>query len=171
MKEPHTWTQRSPFGALLISAGPSGVHSVELTGKRRRDTPLDPGAPKSVREISAAFERYFQGDAHALDVIPVDLSAVRSEFRRTVLATLHKLVGPGETITYGELAMVAGRPGAARAVGSTMANNPAPIIVPCHRVLASDGTLGGYGGGLDMKRALLHIEGSPTPAREKRRAR
>jgi len=76
-----------------------------------------------------------------------------------VLTTLREAVPPGATISYGELAELVGHPGAARAVGTTMATNPVPIILPCHRVLASDGTLGGYGGGLDMKRELLGIEG------------
>jgi len=91
--------------------------------------------------------------------VPVDLGAVTSPFRRRVLETLHREVEYGETVSYGELAVMAGRPGAARAVGSAMATNPVPIVVPCHRVLAAGGRIGGYGGGLDVKRSLLAIEG------------
>ena len=109
--------------------------------------------------IAAAFERYFDGDAHAIDKLEVDLTDLNSEFQRKVLTTLRKAVPAGVTITYSELAELVGHAGAARAVGTTMATNPVPIILPCHRVLASDGTLGGYGGGLDMKRKLLSIEG------------
>jgi methylated-DNA-[protein]-cysteine S-methyltransferase len=84
-----------------------------------------------------------------------------SPFRRAVWeATRHIL--PGQTCSYGELAAQVGRPGAARAVGQAMARNPWPIIVPCHRVVASDGGLGGYGGGLDMKKRLLALERSAS---------
>jgi methylated-DNA-[protein]-cysteine S-methyltransferase len=79
-----------------------------------------------------------------------------------VLETLRREVPWGETVTYGELALMAGAPGAARAVGTTMATNPVPLVVPCHRVVASGGRIGGYGGGLHgvaTKRTLLAREG------------
>ena len=166
----YTWTQPSPFGELIIRAGAKGVRSIEFHGGRsaKRGPASVASLPAQCREISRAFARYFDGDARALLGIPVDLSAVRSDFRRTVLTTLRNLIGPGQTTTYGKLAAAAGRPGTARAVGSAMAQNPVPIIVPCHRVLASDGTLGGYGGGLEMKRALLRIEGANVRARRRR---
>ena len=150
------------------------MYSVILRGsKQARREPHTKGlpstAPREFRTVGKAFERYFAGDAHALDGIKVDLGDVRSEFQRTVLTTLRELIGPGMTTSYGELAAAAGRPRAARAVGATMANNPVPIIVPCHRVLASDGTLGGYGGGLDMKRHLLRLEGASMRPERKRR--
>jgi methylated-DNA-[protein]-cysteine S-methyltransferase len=154
----YTWTQQTPYGTLVISAGKEGVTAVDLHGKKSRRS-LNGDAPAAVRRIATAFGRYFDGDAHALDRVPVDLSRAKNEFHRTVLDTLHKLVGPGKTISYGELAAAVGHPGAARAVGSAMANNPVPVVVPCHRVLAANGTLGGYGGGLEMKRGLLEIEG------------
>lgn len=165
MNTTQTWKQPSPFGELIIAAGPQGVSFVGLRGARKHKRVRTLGRPAATppaarRSIAAAFERYFDGDAHALDRVPVDLDGVPSEFQRTVLTTLRDLVAPGATISYAELAEMAGRPGAARAVGSTMANNPVPIIVPCHRVLASDGTLGGYGGGLEMKRRLLKLEGA-----------
>jgi methylated-DNA-[protein]-cysteine S-methyltransferase len=163
-----TWTQKSPFGGLIISAGERGVSHVHLNGARHAGRTVrvehnGSPAPKAQRAVSAAFERYFAGDAQALDKLPVDLSGVTSDFQRAVLETLRKLVKPGMTMSYGELAAAAGWPGAARAVGATMANNPVPLIVACHRVLASDGTLHGYGGGLDMKRALLTMEGVELP--------
>ena len=174
MNNTYTWTQKSPFGKLTISAGPTGVYSLLLNGaKHAGPTPrverLPSPAPRQVRAISSAFERYFAGSAHALDSIPVDLSGVKGEFQRAVLETLRTLVGPGATMSYGELAAAAGRPGAARAVGYAMAHNPVPLIVPCHRVLASDGTLGGYGGGLEMKRRLLRIEGVELASGRRRR--
>ena len=92
---------------------------------------------------------------------PVDLSTL-PPFRRAALAALRR-VGRGRTVTYAELARLAGTPGAARAAGSACANNPVPLWVPCHRVLASGGRIGGFSGGLKVKRALLELEGAPRP--------
>lgn len=160
-----TWTQKSPFGDLIISVGKDGVSYIQLGGaKRSKRRPHIDGVakrpPAGAREISSALAKYFAGDGHALDRLQVDLTNVPNEFQRTVLTTLRRIVRPGMTISYGELAEVVGHPGAARAVGTAMANNPVPLILPCHRVLASGGALGGYGGGLDMKRALLRMEGA-----------
>jgi methylated-DNA-[protein]-cysteine S-methyltransferase len=155
----YTWTQQTPWGLLRISATADGVHSVRLRASGKTEA-LDASAPKEVKEIAAGFRRFVEGDAHGLDPIPVDLSSVDNEFHRTVLATLHDRVGPGQTISYGELAEAVGHPGAARAVGTVMAQNPVPLVVPCHRVLAAGGKLGGYGGGLDMKEGLLRLEGA-----------
>jgi methylated-DNA-[protein]-cysteine S-methyltransferase len=149
------WIQISPFGPLLVETTEVGVRVVTLRSDARSRSDICPDCA----EIQAAFDSYFNGDSTALETIPVDLSGARTDFDRTVLRTLHDTVPAGSTTTYGELASASGRPRAARAVGSVMANNPVPIIVPCHRVLASNGSLGGYGGGLDMKRRLLEIEG------------
>ena len=81
-------------------------------------------------------------------------------FRRSVLEILHDQVPFGQVTSYKELAQRAGHPRAHRAVGMAMATNPVPIVVPCHRVLRTGGALGGYGGGLDMKLHLLHLEGA-----------
>lgn len=158
MKTSYRWTQETPWGAVRISATVDGVHSVRL----RAGAPeaLDADAPQQIRDVAARFARFFGGDTGALDAVPVDLSSVTNEFQRKVLATLRRRVGPGRTISYGELAEVVGHPGAARAVGTAMARNPVPVLVPCHRVLASGGRLGGYGGGLEMKKELLRLEGS-----------
>lgn len=120
-------------------------------------TPAD-GDPERDDEIAAELDEYFAGRRHRFTV-PVDLGSVTATFRRRVLETLRRDVGYGETVSYGELAVMAGRPGAARAVGSTMATNPVPLLVPCHRVLAAGGAIGGYGAGLGTKRALLALEG------------
>ncbi len=159
MKTNYEWTQKTQWGALKISATTDGVHSVRL-GSRSEARRIDPDAPKNVQRIARSFERFFAGDTKALDNIAVDLSQVDNEFQRKVLSTLRKRVGPGKTISYGELAEFVGHPGAARAVGTAMARNPVPIVVPCHRVLASGGRIGGYGGGLEMKRGLLRLEGA-----------
>jgi methylated-DNA-[protein]-cysteine S-methyltransferase len=81
-------------------------------------------------------------------------------FRRDVLELLHAEVPFGHVVSYKELAERAGHPRASRAVGTAMATNPVPIVVPCHRVLRTGGSLGGYGGGLDMKLHLLRLEGA-----------
>ena len=86
-------------------------------------------------------------------------------FPRAVYETLRRDVGFGETVSYGELAEMAGRPGAARAVGNAMSRNPVPIVVPCHRVVASGERIGGYGpSGVRTKRFLLALEGVELPA-------
>jgi len=158
----YSWQQPSPFGKLIVSATADGtVHLVQLHGSKEywgRPSDIATKPPMPVGKVAKAFERYFDGDAHAVDSLKVDLNDL-PDFKRKVLTTLREAVPPGATISYGELAELVGHPGAARAVGTTMATNPVPIILPCHRVLASDGTLGGYGGGLDMKRELLGIEG------------
>jgi len=101
--------------------------------------------------------RYFQGEVEILDE-PLD-PAIGTSFQRRVWA-ICRAIPRGETRTYAELAHEAGSPRAARAVGQAMARNPWPVIVPCHRVLGSDQRLTGYGGGLEMKRQLLVMEGA-----------
>ena len=96
--------------------------------------------------------------------MPVDLSRIDVGFPRTVYETLQREVGWGETVSYGELAEMAGRPRAARAVGNAMSRNPVPIVVPCHRVVAAGGRIGGYGpSGVPTKRFLLALEGVELP--------
>jgi len=147
------WRQDSPVGELTVVVGPDGVRRIELGGV----TPAD-GDPDRDDEIAAELDEYFVGRRRRF-TMPVDLAGVTTPFRRRVLETLHRDVAFGETVSYGELAVMAGRPGAARAVGSTMATNPVPIVVPCHRVLAAGGAIGGYGAGLGTKRTLLALEG------------
>jgi methylated-DNA-[protein]-cysteine S-methyltransferase len=99
---------------------------------------------------------YFAGQRRDFEV-PLDLSPLRP-FQRRVLERLIE-VPFGDVVTYGELARLAGYPGAARAVGGAMRENPLPILVPCHRVLPSSGGLGGFGGRPELKRQLLELEG------------
>lgn len=166
MMDEQTWVQDTPFGPIRVSAGERGVRSITFRARRKKG---DDRVPSRFHKIAKSLDRYFDGDAHALGDISIDLAELGSEFYVSVLTTLHDHVGPGETISYGQLAAAVGHPGAARAVGSVMANNPIPIVIPCHRVLASDGTLGGYGGGLDMKRGLLEIEGAAVKESKRRR--
>ena len=118
----------------------------------------------ATRRSHRALDEWFTGRSRTLSV-PLDLDGVDG-FRRTVLETLVREVGWGETVSYGELAEMAGRPRAARAVGTAMASNPLPFVIPCHRVVAAGGRIGGYGGGRNavaLKRSLLAREGVTFP--------
>jgi methylated-DNA-[protein]-cysteine S-methyltransferase len=116
---------------------------------------------RSVAEAGRQLKEYFGGRRSRFE-LPVDLSLV-SEFDRRVLAVVSK-IPPGGVLTYADVARRIGSPTAARAVGNAVGRNPVPIVVPCHRVIRSDGTLGGYsGGGVGYKRRLLALEGWGDP--------
>jgi len=120
--------------------------------------PAPPSPPNlDVITLADRLRRYFDGEAVIFDE-PLD-PAIGTPFQRRVWA-ICRAIPRGETRTYGQLAHEAGSPRAARAVGQAMARNPWPVIVPCHRVLGSDHRLTGYGGGLEMKRQLLVMEGA-----------
>ncbi len=111
----------------------------------------------AVAPAAAELREYLAGRRTSFDV-PIELSWV-TPFRREVLLACAS-IPRGSTATYGDLARRVGRPLAARAVGNMMRTNPLPIVVPCHRVIGSDGSLTGFGGGLDVKRRLLELEGA-----------
>lgn len=157
-------TVESPVGALLLAATDAGLVRVAFEYEgfeavvEQLSTRLRTHARQDARrldEASRELERYFAGELRAFTV-PVDY-ALSSGFRREVLRRLPR-IPYGSSASYQEVAEQVGSPQAARAVGSACATNPVPIIVPCHRVLRSDGTLGGYSGGLDVKRFLLALE-------------
>ncbi len=100
---------------------------------------------------------YFAGKPVEFDLTVLDLSGA-TDFQQRV-RTVVAAIPPGETMSYAAVAAAAGSPGAARAVGTVMSGNPFPLAIPCHRVIAANGKLGGFGGGLDMKRWLLDHEG------------
>jgi methylated-DNA-[protein]-cysteine S-methyltransferase len=106
--------------------------------------------------VRRELDEYFDGTRHEFD-LPLDLRV--AAFNEQVLHELAR-VPYGITTTYGALATKVGRPHAARAVGTVMNRNPIPIVLPCHRVLGSNGSLTGYAGGLDMKLKLLQLEGA-----------
>jgi methylated-DNA-[protein]-cysteine S-methyltransferase len=113
--------------------------------------------------IARELGEYFSGRRTQFTV-PLDWS-LTSGAQRSILATLHAGVPYGSTVGYGELALLAGRTlGASRLVGTVMGSNPIPIVVPCHRVIAADGGIGGFGGGLEAKRWLLTLEGALPPS-------
>jgi len=107
-----------------------------------------------------ALHRFFSGDLQALASVPIRLHG--TEFQRRAWEAL-RLIPAGSTSTYRRLAQELGRPTATRAVGAANGQNPIPVVVPCHRVIGSDGGLTGFGGGLDRKRWLLHHEGALQP--------
>lgn len=112
---------------------------------------------RSVPGVSTALNRYLEGDLRSLQRIKV--KEFGTAFHRKVMREMRK-IAPGRVLTYGQLAKRAGIPGAARAVGTACSSNPIPLIVPCHRVTRSDGSLGNYGYGIKAKRDLLTFEGA-----------
>jgi methylated-DNA-[protein]-cysteine S-methyltransferase len=155
------------LGEMLVAQSPRGL--VTLRFLDMRDTPAAIAALKqrfdvaedaqAADPIRREIERYLEGDPHALDAEPVDLSLVESPFQRRALMRLRRAVPAGAVITYQALAAAVGAPDAQRAIGHTMASNPVPLYVPCHRVIRSDGTIGNYGGGVGRKLKLLRAEG------------
>jgi methylated-DNA-[protein]-cysteine S-methyltransferase len=125
---------------------------------RRHPGAAPAGPPPEIADAVEGVRKLLGGEPADLSSVPVDLSAV-PPFERRVYALL-RAIGPGVTIAYGELAERAGSPGAARAVGTAMARNPIPVIIPCHRVLAGGGRSGGFSapGGVTTKFRLLEIE-------------
>lgn len=140
--------------------GAAGVQEISLPGDDQPDVDIT----TADRAVAKQLDDWFAGKRHAFD-LTVDLGEIAG-FRREVLDTLVREVPWGEVVSYGELAALAGRPRAARAVGSAMRNNPIPFVIPCHRVLAAGNKIGGYGGGrnaIALKRELLAREGVSTP--------
>ena len=153
-RAPEHWTAYdSPIGRLTLRGGPDGLSAIHFPGRvgRLGEAAHDRAA---LAEPLRQLDEYFAGERRAFD-LPLRLDG--TEFERAVWAELLK-VGYGETTTYGALARAVGRPDDAREVGGAVGRTPVPIVVPCHRVVGSDGSLTGYGGGLDRKRALLDLE-------------
>jgi len=117
-------------------------------------------APAKLDRVRRELDEYFAGTRQDFD-LELDLTLARPFARRILAATAR--IPFGSTSTYGEIAAKAGSPGAARAAGGALGSNPIPIVVPCHRVLARNGTLHGYTGGLHRKQRLLELEGVLTP--------
>jgi methylated-DNA-[protein]-cysteine S-methyltransferase len=158
------WRQETPIGVLTVLAGERGVRQIGL-GSVDLVMDVDVDAVEDCdEEVAIEIDEYFRGRRRRF-TMPVDLSAVDVPFPRAVYETLQRDVRFGETVSYGELAEMAGRPGAARAVGNAMSRNPVLIVVPCHRVVAAGGRIGGYGlSGVATKRFLLALEGVELPA-------
>ena len=156
--------QDTPIGPLTLAATGEGLVRVGFgADDRMLDELAAEVSPRVVRlparldGLRRQLDEYFEGRRRSFDVT-LD-RRLSHGYRRQVLEALSE-VPYGETVSYKDLAVRTGNPGASRAVGSAMATNPIPIVVPCHRVLRSGGALGGYGGGIDVKVWLLRLEGS-----------
>src|SRR5690606_25534858 len=160
-----SWLE-SPVGPLTVVASPAGVRQISF-GSPREVLPAHQGGglvPGSGCAACAAWQLavYVAGTRRGFTV-PVDWAPL-TELRAHVLRTWEGLVPCGSTVTYRQLAQLAGRPEAARAVGTILAGNPCPLLVPCHRVVASNGGLAGVSGGLARKRRLLVHDGVLAPS-------
>lgn len=185
---PSAWTVRAtPIGPLLLVATEEGLAEVafhaDRSVTRRRlarltdrfgaePVPLPEPGPASgggagagaavLARAAGELDAYFAGTLRSF-AVPLDWS-LTSGFNARVLRELAASVAYGQVVGYQELARRVADPGAARAVGAAMGANPLPVVVPCHRVVAADGGIGGFGGGLETKRALLALEGVlPAP--------
>ncbi len=147
----------SPVGKLRLTASQRGLVSIDV-GKSvasHHSTSKDPSAQRVLGTASAQLSEYFAGKRTSFTV-PLDFHG--TEFQIESWKALGR-IPYGKTISYGQQARSIGNPKACRAVGSANGKNPIPIIVPCHRVVAADGSLGGYSLGLKMKKQLLDLEG------------
>lgn len=158
-------TVDTPVGRLLLAATERGLvrvayasedHDAVLQTLAERISPRILHTPARLDAAAVELEEYFAGQRRAFDV-PLDWR-LTGGFRSTVLHHLATDLGYGQTASYGTVARLAGNPKAIRAVGTACATNPLPVVVPCHRVVRSDGSLGGYLGGLEAKRTLLTLE-------------
>jgi methylated-DNA-[protein]-cysteine S-methyltransferase len=164
-------TIASPVGKLLLAATDQGLVRVAYQSEdhdhvlQTLSTLISPRvlrAPRRLDQVARQLSEYFSGERRDF-VLPLDFRLAHG-FRRAVLAHL-VLINYGQTETYAEVAAATGHARAVRAVGTACATNPMPVIVPCHRVLRSDGKLGGYVGGLETKATLLSLEaGRPIGA-------
>lgn len=161
----------SPVGALFLATSATGLVALEFDARLPGQQTIRPN-PRNLREEYSGFifednrqelwgyvrelEEYFAGNRRAFQ-FPLDLRG--TDFQLACWQAL-LAIPYGETRTYADIARAVGKPNAFRAVGMANHRNPVAIVVPCHRVIASDGTLCGYGGGLDIKQKLLQLEGA-----------
>jgi methylated-DNA-[protein]-cysteine S-methyltransferase len=154
----------TPVGSLLLAATRAGLvrvafdsqdHDVVLEQLASMVSPRILRAPKRLDPVAREIDEYFARRRTSFDV-PLDF-ALSTGFRRSVLEHLPQ-IAYGRTESYADVARTVGKPRAVRAVGSACATNPMPVVIPCHRVLRTDGTLGGYVGGPEAKAALLGLE-------------
>lgn len=155
----------SPFGPLLLASTKRGLVRVGLPNQDQdellaelaeRVSPRVLEAPAELDEVRRELDLYFAGRLDHFD-LPLDWR-LSGGFRRRVLRAIDR-IPYGQTRSYTEMARTAGNERAVRAAGTACGSNPIPLVVPCHRVLRTSGALGGYGGGLPMKQALLELEG------------
>jgi methylated-DNA-[protein]-cysteine S-methyltransferase len=148
----------SPLGSVLLARTPAGLSGLWFTGQKWHPGALTaPQQPQDplLAEAANQLAEYFAGRRMHFE-LPLDLRG--TAFQQAVWQALLQ-IAPGHTQSYADIARCIGAAQAVRAVGTAVGRNPASVIVPCHRVLGSDGSLTGYAGGLDRKRALLALEG------------
>ncbi len=147
----------SPLGRMMLVANEAGLAGVHFLGQKHVRSAKGlarSGSHQALKAAKRQLHEYFSGKRRRFDL---PLAPEGSEFQRAVWKAIAG-VPFGETISYAELARRAGCPGAARAAGAATGRNPIGIIVPCHRIVGSDGTLTGYAGGLEKKKRLLALE-------------
>lgn len=155
----------SPVGPVWVGSTSTGICTVGLGDgqpegffawlSRRIGAEQPREKPEALEAALAQLREYFSGGRRVFD-LPLDVRG--TAFQRAAWSKVAR-IPYGATMTYGEIARRIGKPRAARAVGAAMAANPLPLLVPCHRVIGANGSLVGYGGGLEMKAALLRLEG------------
>ena len=149
----------SPVGPLLLAASDDALVAIEFHRNRhpvRRDANWREGDNAVLRNVQHQLDEYFAGTRCSFDV---PLAPQGTSFQREVWSTLAR-IPYGETWSYRDVALSIGKPDAVRAVGAANGRNPIPIVLPCHRVIGSDGALTGFGGGLPTKAFLLRLEGA-----------
>jgi len=158
-------TYDAPFGRLVLGATPLGLvrlafdHVDDVVAElSSRVSPRILLAPGRLDVVRRQLDEYFAG-ARRMFELDLDMRLAGSAFRRAVLAAA-EAIPYGQVRSYTEVAATAGNQGALRAVGTALGANPVCVVVPCHRVLRSDGTISGYAGGADKKDYLLHLEGA-----------
>ena len=156
-------TIESPLGPLLISGDDTGLRNVSFQAGTHALTPSADWVRDDAALVRAArqLREYFEGARRVFDL---PLAPAGTRFQLEVWRALI-LIPYGQTISYGELARRVGNPKGSRAVGAANGRNPLPLVIPCHRVIASNGALTGYGGGLWIKEALLNAERRGGPVR------
>ncbi|KRB28692.1 methylated-DNA--[protein]-cysteine S-methyltransferase [Acidovorax sp. Root70] len=154
----------TPLGSVRLAASPTGLSGVWFEGQRHEPTAqlhgpgawaFAPGNHPVLQEAARQLQQYLDGQRPHFD-LPLDLSG-GTAFQQSVWHALLQ-IARGQTTSYGALGRQLGNPSAVRAVGAAVGRNPVSVVVPCHRVLGTDGSLTGYAGGLDRKRALLTLE-------------
>jgi methylated-DNA-[protein]-cysteine S-methyltransferase len=151
----------SPIGELLAVGDGASLSRLHMLGGRKR-IDVNPAWQRDDAAFGAVrgqLDEYFAGERHEFEL---PLGMVGNQFERRVWDQLRE-IPYGETASYGEIARRVGNPDAARAVGLANGRNPIAVIVPCHRVIGADGSLTGYGGGLERKRLLLDLEAGVLP--------
>ena len=148
----------TPIGTLCVNANEIGLTNITLLNKKEEDFLSDPASSSILEETERQVNAYFSGTLKQFD-LPLDCSGMTAFQLKAHQVTAQ--IPYGEVITYGELALMAGSPRGARAAGSAMARNPFMLVVPCHRVVASDGSMHGYSaeGEIRTKQRLLEFEG------------